>query len=82
MNKHGIRFSDAVAVFEDEMALNREDTDALGEQRFVATGIDFIGRILTIAYTYRPRAICLISARQATNTEKNTYEQYQFLNER
>jgi len=37
LRKHGIRFSDASAVFEDEMALSREDIDALGEQRFVAT---------------------------------------------
>jgi len=30
------------------MALSREDIDALGEQRFVATGMDFLGRVLTV----------------------------------
>ncbi len=48
--KHGILFSDAVGVFEDEMALSREDIDAFEEQRFVVTGMDFMGRILTDSF--------------------------------
>ena len=40
LRKHDILFSDAVAVFEDEMALSLEDTDSFEEQRFVLTGID------------------------------------------
>jgi len=62
LRKHGILFSDAVAVFEDDMALSREDIDAFEEQRFVVTGMDFMGRVLTIAYTYRYGTIRLISA--------------------
>ncbi len=72
--KHGILFSDAVAVFEDEMALSREDIDTFGEQRFVVTGMDFMERILTVAYTYRYGTIRIISARRATKKEKKTYE--------
>ena len=56
------------------MALNREDIDALGEQRFVATGMDFLGRVLTVVYTYRYGTIRLISARRATHKEKKAYE--------
>ena len=76
LRKHGILFSDAVAVFEDEMALSREDIDAFEEQRFVVTGMDFIGRILTVAHTYRYGTIRLISARRATKKERKTYEQF------
>jgi uncharacterized DUF497 family protein len=39
LRKHDILFSDAVAVFEDEMALSREDTDSIEEQRFVLTNL-------------------------------------------
>ena len=74
--KHGILFSDAVAVFEDQMALSREDTDAFEEQRFVATGMDFMGRILTVVYTYRFKTIRIISARQATKKERKIYERF------
>jgi len=74
-HKHSIRFSDAVAIFEDEMALSREDIDAREEQRFVATGRDYLGRILTVVYTYRYETIRLISARRATRQEKKAYEQ-------
>ena len=75
LRKHGILFSDAVAVFEDEMALSREDIDVFEEQRFIVTGMDFIGHILTVVYTYRYGTIRLISARRATKKERKTYEQ-------
>lgn len=74
LRKHGILFSDAVAVFEDEIALSREDIDAFEEQRFIVTGMDFMGRILTITYTYRYGTIRIISARRATKKERKTYE--------
>jgi len=76
LRKHDILFSDAVAVFEDEMALSREDIDSFEEQRFVLTGIDFMARILTVVYTYRYGTIRLISARRATKKERKTYEQF------
>ena len=72
--KHDIRFSDAVGVFEDCSALTREDTDSHEEQRFVTMGIDFLGRVLTVVYTYRQETIRLISARRATKREKQFYE--------
>ena len=70
--KHGVLFADAVGVFEDEAALSREDLLAVEEQRFVTTGLDF--RVLTVVYTFRPRAVRLISAREATRRERQAYE--------
>jgi hypothetical protein len=73
--KHRIDFADAVGVFEDEWALTCEDQDNYGEQRFVTVGIDFLERILVVVYMYRENSIRLISARNATNTERKEYEQ-------
>jgi hypothetical protein len=42
--KHGVDFADAVAVLSDPFALSREDIRAVGEQRFVAIGMDRLGR--------------------------------------
>ena len=72
--KHRIRFADAAGVFEDEAALSREDLGSEGERRYIATGMDFLGRILTVVYTCRPDAIRLISARRASNREREAYE--------
>ena len=63
LRKHGIRFADAVGVLEDEFALWQEDTASQGEERFVAVGRDFLGRVLTVVFTYRREDIRLISAR-------------------
>jgi Ribonuclease toxin, BrnT, of type II toxin-antitoxin system len=44
LRTHGVDFADAVGVFEDVHALSREDPQAHGKQRFVAVGMDFLGR--------------------------------------
>ena len=72
--KHGIRFSDAEPVLFDPQALTREDRDADGEQRFVSIGVDAIGRVLVIVFTYRDEGVRLISARLATAKEREYYE--------
>jgi uncharacterized DUF497 family protein len=73
--KHGVDFSDAVGVFEDEMAITIEDPDAAGEQRFVTLGMDKLGRIVVVVYTYRRDEIRLISARKANKGEEKQYAQ-------
>ena len=73
-HKHGVDFADAVPVLNDPFALRREDVQAEGEQRFVALGMDRLGRILVVAYTYRGPRIRLISARRATRKERGEYE--------
>lgn len=73
--KHGVDLEDAKLVLFDPRALVREDADAKGEQRFVAVGLDALGRVLTVVYTYRPPdAIRLISGRPATKKERYAYE--------
>jgi hypothetical protein len=72
--KHGVRLADAEAVLFDPLALTREDADVEGERRFVTVGMDALGRVLVLVYTWRGKAIRLISARQATPGERKQYE--------
>jgi len=74
LKKHGVRFSDAETVLFDPNALTREDVESEGEQRFVTVGMDALGRILIVVYTYRGEDIRLISARSATKRERMQYE--------
>lgn len=71
---HGIDFADAVGVF-DNPYLPWEDPDAEAEKRFVALGLDVLGRLLLVVYTYRLGKIRLISARRATKKERKEYAQ-------
>ena len=74
-NKHNVDFADAVGVFEDAWALTIEEQYINDEQRFVTLGMDFLGRVLIVVYTYRGDDIRLISARRATKRQRKTYEQ-------
>ena len=75
VNKHGVEFADAVGVFEDPDAITVEDPDSEGEQRFLSIGLDVLGRIIVVAYTYRDDDVRLISARKATKKEVKIYEE-------
>ena len=67
--KHRVSFADAVSVFENSEAITIEDSDQ-GEERFVTIGMDCIGRILVVVYTWRSElSIRIISARKATKNE-------------
>lgn len=72
---HGVSFSEAVTVLEDDFALTREDPDHLDEQRFVTLGMSSFGRLLVVAYTYRePDRIRPISAWKANRRQGVEYE--------
>ncbi len=75
LRSHEVDFADAVGVFEDEWALTVDEQEVGGEQRFVSLGMDFLGRVLIVVYTYRGDDIRLISARTATKKERKIYEQ-------
>ncbi len=74
---HGVSFADAMSVLEDDFALTREDSDAEGEQRFVTLGMDTVGTLLVVVYTYRePDIIRLISAWKANKAQRTQYEKH------
>ena len=74
LKKHGVRFADAVSVFEDENAITIEDEHE-SENRFITIGRDILLRILVVIYTFRGHIIRIISARKATARERKIYEE-------
>jgi len=72
--KHGVDLADAVAVFEDDLALTRPDPASRGESRFVTLGLDAFGRHLVVVFTERGARVRIISARLATKPERKAYE--------
>ena len=71
--KHLVHFADAVGVFEDDNAITIPDTSS-SEERFKTLGLDFMGRLLVVAYTYRGDTIRVISARKATTVQRKSYD--------
>lgn len=72
--KHGVDFEDAQVVLLDPFALNWEDEDAEGEQRFLQLGMDAIGRVLVVVFTYQDDVIRLIAAWKANDKQRKRYE--------
>lgn len=73
LRKHGIDFADAMTVFSDELAITIPDNHP-DEERYVTIGMDALGRVLVVVFTWRGANIRLISARKA---DKFEFEQYQ-----
>jgi uncharacterized DUF497 family protein len=73
--KHSVSFDDAVAVFDDERAIDQPDVDP-DEARFKITGMSPAVGVLVVIYAERGRdRIRIISARRATKHEVKTYRQ-------
>ncbi len=73
LEKHGIDFADAALVLYDDLAVTVPDEDA-DEERFVTLGMDALGRLQVVVYTWRAERIRIISARAATGRERRRYE--------
>lgn len=74
LQKHDVDFADSISVIEDPLALTIRDDDP-DEDRFVTIGMDILGRILVVVFTWRADSIRLISARKATKQERRIYEE-------
>ena len=74
LGKHGVDFADAVSVFSDDLAITTPD-QRFDEERFITIGLDALGRVLVVVYTWRGQKIRLISARSATRQEQKQYEE-------
>jgi uncharacterized DUF497 family protein len=75
LRKHGIDFADAALVLEDEQAITMPDEASTPEERFITLGMDPLGRVLVVVYTWRADNVRLISARKATRREQRQYEE-------
>jgi len=74
LRKHGIDFADAAMALYDPLALTVPD-DSPSEGRFVTIGMDALGRLIVVVYTWRGERVHLISARKAMRSERRQYEE-------
>ncbi|MBI4672002.1 MAG: BrnT family toxin [Chloroflexi bacterium] len=74
LRKHGVDFADAATVFSDDYALTIPDEEIEHEDRYVTIGMDALGRILVVVYTWRGETIRIISARKAERYERRQQE--------
>ena len=77
--KHGVRFEESMAVFDDPLALTRHDEDhGRAEERWVTLG-ESDGALLVVVHTLEEADeqnvyLRIISARQSTPDERRQYE--------
>ncbi len=74
--KHGVRFSDAVTIWQDESALEIPDPDhSEDEERWIRLGISRKANVLVVVYCERVEGelVRIISARSANKEESKLY---------
>lgn len=76
LEKHDVSFNEAQSVFDDPLYVEFYDPDhSDNEDRYVVIGESNRGRLLIASYTERNSFIRIISARSATNSEREAYEE-------
>ena len=76
LKKHGIDFREAATIFQDPLSTTFPDVDySESEQRFLTIGETPRRRVLVVAHTEEGDTIRIISAREATQREKQFYEE-------
>ncbi|GAP98116.1 BrnT family toxin [Leptolyngbya sp. NIES-2104] len=76
LSKHGVSFEEAKTVFDDPLYVDFYDSDHSEEEdRYLIIGQSKRGRLLIASYTEREGSIRLISARAATRSEREAYEE-------
>ena len=74
--KHGVSFDEAKTIFDDPLYVDFYDPDhSLDEHRYIIIGESQQRRLLIVSYTERDNIIRLISAREVTRSERETYEE-------
>ena len=70
--KHGVDFADAIAAVEDDWAIGIPD-ERPEEERWVAIGMDGLGRVLVVVCPWRDGEMRLIPARRSNPRERRRY---------
>ncbi|BAQ66942.1 BrnT family toxin [Geminocystis sp. NIES-3709] len=73
--KHGIRFEDAIEVFDYPMFTEIDDRFDYGEVRVIGIGKK-VTIYFTVVYTERGEKIRIISARRSNKKERLKYDNY------
>jgi uncharacterized protein len=75
-DKHGFDFADAYRIFDLPMAVELDERDDYGEDRWIGTGM-LDGRVAVVVYTEPDEETTrIISLRKALSYERKNYEQY------
>ena len=74
---HGVSFGEAETAFADPLSVTVSDPDHSDthESRYILIGLSDRGRLLVVSHTERDTTIRLISARTATRSERQQYEE-------
>ena len=74
--KHEVSFDEAQTVFDDPLYVDLYDPDhSFDEHRYIIIGESQQRRLLIVSYTERDEIVRLISAREVTGSERETYEE-------
>ncbi len=76
LKKHGVSFEEAQSAFYDEFAIQFYDDDSDEEDRFILLGVSNRARVLVVVHCERGEnmeELRIISARKATNSERQYY---------
>ena len=74
--KHGVSFQEAATVFGDPVSDTFDDPDhSFEERRFLIIGASKQGGILIVAHTDDGEIVRIISAREPTRAERESYEE-------
>jgi uncharacterized DUF497 family protein len=74
--KHGVSFAEAKTIFDDPLYVDFYYLDhSEDEERYLIVGESNRGRLLIVSYTERRESIRIISAREVTKSERETYEE-------
>jgi uncharacterized DUF497 family protein len=73
--KHGITFEEASTIFGDPLSITIPDpAHSVGEDRFITVGTSVDNKLLVVVHTDRDDIIRIISAPNATRSERRQYE--------
>lgn len=75
IEKHGISFDDAKAIFDDVRITAVDTRQSYGEIRNISLGTVH-GRICVVVYTERNGVTRIISARKANQRERRRYHEF------
>ena len=75
LRKHGVSLADGDGVLNDPLAVTVEDDSSESEQRFVSIGMNTLGQLRIVVYTYRDEGVRIISVRKPEPTEVRAYEE-------
>ena len=76
LQKHGVSFEEAATVFLDPLALTFPDPHhSTDEEREITIGHSTSNQVVFVSHCQRGERIRIISARQATGSERKQYEE-------